>query len=74
MKFVLAGINTVMYYSTTMIKMAGVDDDKTAIWLSCIPAFMNFAFAVLSLCLGKYRSLEQNRSSRVQGIELLSLT
>lgn len=47
----LAGINTVMYYSTTMIKMAGVEDDSVAIWLSCIPSFMNATFALVSMAI-----------------------
>ena len=47
----LAGINTVMYYSTTMIKMAGVQDDALAIWLSCIPSGMNAVFALLSMAI-----------------------
>ena len=29
----LAGVNTVMYYSATIVSMAGVTDDTQAIWL-----------------------------------------
>ena len=47
----LGGINTVMYYSTTMIKMAGVEDDSLAIWLSCIPSSINALFAIVSMAI-----------------------
>ena len=47
----LAGINTVMYYSTTMIQMAGISDDSLAIWLSCIPSFINAVFALVSMTI-----------------------
>jgi len=47
----LAGINTVMYYSTTMIQMAGISDDSLAIWLSCIPSFINAVFALVSMAI-----------------------
>jgi SP family myo-inositol transporter-like MFS transporter 13 len=47
----LGGINTVMYYSTTMIKMAGISNDSLAIWLSCIPSFINAAFALVSMSI-----------------------
>lgn len=32
----LAGINTIMYYSATIIEMAGIEDKSKAIWLSSI--------------------------------------
>ena len=47
----LSGINTVMYYSATIIQMAGFHDDSQAIWLSSIVAFSNFAFTILGLYL-----------------------
>ena len=47
----LGGINTVMYYSTTMIKMAGISNDSLAIWLSCIPSFINASFALVSMAI-----------------------
>ena len=47
----LGGINTVMYYSTTMIKMAGISNDSQAIWLSCIPSFINATFALVSMAI-----------------------
>uniref|UniRef100_A0A1I8IX52 RRM domain-containing protein n=1 Tax=Macrostomum lignano TaxID=282301 RepID=A0A1I8IX52_9PLAT len=33
----LSGINTVMYYSASIVKMAGVRDDAMAVWLSASP-------------------------------------
>lgn len=45
----LAGINTVMYYSATIIEMAGVSDKSKAIWLSSITGFVNFIFTFVGL-------------------------
>uniref|UniRef100_S4RB41 Major facilitator superfamily (MFS) profile domain-containing protein n=1 Tax=Petromyzon marinus TaxID=7757 RepID=S4RB41_PETMA len=47
----LAGINTVMYYSATILQMAGVADDSTAIWLASATAFTNFIFSALGVWL-----------------------
>ncbi|XP_060770919.1 solute carrier family 2 member 13b isoform X2 [Neoarius graeffei] len=47
----LSGINTVMYYSATILQMAGVQDDKTAIWLSAATAFTNFLFTIVGVWL-----------------------
>ncbi|OCT87307.1 proton myo-inositol cotransporter [Xenopus laevis] len=47
----LAGINTVMYYSATILQMSGVDDDRLAIWLSAVTAFTNFSFTLLGVWL-----------------------
>ncbi|XP_062857946.1 solute carrier family 2 member 13b [Trichomycterus rosablanca] len=47
----LSGINTVMYYSATILQMAGVRDDKTAIWLSAATAFTNFLFTLVGVWL-----------------------
>ncbi|XP_061430069.1 proton myo-inositol cotransporter isoform X1 [Lethenteron reissneri] len=47
----LAGINTVMYYSATILQMAGVADDSTAIWLASATAFTNFVFSGLGVWL-----------------------
>nr|DBA31292.1 TPA: hypothetical protein GDO54_007166 [Pyxicephalus adspersus] len=47
----LAGINTVMYYSATILQMSGVDDDRLAIWLSAITAFTNFGFTFVGVWL-----------------------
>ncbi|XP_060742148.1 solute carrier family 2 member 13b isoform X2 [Tachysurus vachellii] len=47
----LSGINTVMYYSATILQMAGVRDDKQAIWLSAATAFTNFLFTLVGVFL-----------------------
>ncbi|KAK7101483.1 proton myo-inositol cotransporter-like [Littorina saxatilis] len=46
-----AGINTVMYYSATIIRMSGVKSDEAAIWLSAVTAAVNFLFTVVGLYL-----------------------
>lgn len=38
----ISGINTVMYYSASIITMAGVRDQSMAIWLAAATAFVNF--------------------------------
>ncbi|KAH9405532.1 hypothetical protein TYRP_001386 [Tyrophagus putrescentiae] len=47
----LAGINTVMYYSATIIQMSGVHDKSTAVWLSAATASVNFLLSFLGLAL-----------------------
>ncbi|XP_058501886.1 proton myo-inositol cotransporter-like isoform X1 [Solea solea] len=47
----LSGINTVMYYSATILQMAGVRDDKQAIWLSAATAATNFLFTLVGVWL-----------------------
>ncbi|XP_078594821.1 proton myo-inositol cotransporter-like [Branchiostoma floridae x Branchiostoma japonicum] len=47
----IAGINTVMYYSASIIKMAGVQDDSMAIWLAAVTAFVNFLFTAVGVYL-----------------------
>ncbi|KAK6175687.1 hypothetical protein SNE40_014088 [Patella caerulea] len=47
----VAGINTVMYYSATIIRMSGVKSDESAIWLSAVTAAINFLFTMLGLYL-----------------------
>ncbi|XP_052453881.1 proton myo-inositol cotransporter-like isoform X2 [Carassius gibelio] len=47
----LAGINTVMYYSATILQMSGVQDDQMAIWLASATAFTNFLFTLLGVWL-----------------------
>jgi len=39
------------YYSATIIKMAGVEDTSTAIWLAALTAFVNFVFTFVGLFL-----------------------
>ncbi|XP_032076467.1 proton myo-inositol cotransporter [Thamnophis elegans] len=47
----LAGINTVMYYSATIMQMSGVRDDRLAIWLAAVTAFTNFMFTLVGVWL-----------------------
>ncbi|KAL6106290.1 slc2a13 [Pungitius sinensis] len=47
----LAGINTVMYYSATILQMAGVQDVKRAIWLSAATSATNFVFTLAGVWL-----------------------
>ncbi|XP_034254430.1 proton myo-inositol cotransporter-like [Thrips palmi] len=47
----LAGVNTVMYYSASIIQMAGIGDSAAAIWLSVVVALANFTFAVVGVFL-----------------------
>ncbi|CAD5117480.1 unnamed protein product [Dimorphilus gyrociliatus] len=47
----LSGINTVMYYSATIIKMSGVEDEKKAIWLAAVTAAVNFLFTLVGIYL-----------------------
>uniref|UniRef100_A0A673CEV4 Solute carrier family 2 member 13b n=2 Tax=Sphaeramia orbicularis TaxID=375764 RepID=A0A673CEV4_9TELE len=47
----LSGINTVMYYSATILQMAGIQDDKQAIWLTAATSATNFVFTVVGVWL-----------------------
>ncbi|CEG39619.1 proton myo-inositol [Plasmopara halstedii] len=47
----LCGINTVMYYGTTIIQMAGFSAPSTAIWLSALVSFSNFIFNFVGIYL-----------------------
>ncbi|XP_041794925.1 proton myo-inositol cotransporter-like isoform X3 [Chelmon rostratus] len=47
----LSGINTVMYYSATILQMGGVRDDKQAIWLSAATSATNFVFTLVGVWL-----------------------
>ncbi|XP_076007864.1 proton myo-inositol cotransporter-like [Genypterus blacodes] len=47
----LSGINTVMYYSATILQMSGVRDDRLAIWLAGIATLTNFLFTLLGVWL-----------------------
>ncbi|XP_075993818.1 proton myo-inositol cotransporter-like [Genypterus blacodes] len=47
----LSGINTVMYYSATILQMSGVRDVNQAIWLSAATSATNFAFTLVGVWL-----------------------
>ncbi|CAG5120713.1 unnamed protein product [Candidula unifasciata] len=47
----LSGINTVMYYSATIIKMSGIEDKSTAVWLAALTAGINFIFTIVGVLL-----------------------
>ncbi|XP_069766128.1 proton myo-inositol cotransporter-like isoform X2 [Narcine bancroftii] len=47
----LCGINTVMYYSATILQMSGVQDDRLAIWLAAVTAGTNFIFTMVGVWL-----------------------
>lgn len=47
----ISGINTVMYYSATIIQMSGVHNKSTAVWLSAATAAVNFVFTFVGLVL-----------------------
>eukprot|EP00127_Corallochytrium_limacisporum_P004729 Clim_evm83s172 gene=Clim_evmTU83s172 len=45
----LVGINTVMYFSSTILLKSGIKDDTWAVWLAAPVAFVNFAFSLVSI-------------------------
>ncbi|XP_043922139.1 proton myo-inositol cotransporter [Protopterus annectens] len=47
----LSGINTVMYYSATILQMSGVQKVTLAIWLAAVLAFVNFIFTIVGVWL-----------------------
>lgn len=47
----LTGINTVMYYSATIIKMSGVHDDNSAVWMASATAILNFLVNFIGIYL-----------------------
>lgn len=47
----LAGINTVMYYSATIIQMSGVRDKSMAVWMAAATAAVNFVCTFVGLLL-----------------------
>lgn len=74
----LSGINTVMYYSSTIIKMAGTNSDEEAIWLAVPVAFTNFAFTLVGLAvverMGRRKLLLISLAGVVFSLLLLSMT
>lgn len=47
---IFPGINTVMYYAASIIKMAGASN-QMAVWFSAVTAAINFLFTILGLKL-----------------------
>ncbi|KAK3914261.1 Proton myo-inositol cotransporter [Frankliniella fusca] len=45
----LSGINTVMYYSASIIRMSGIRDESMAIWISAGVSAVNFVFTLMGL-------------------------
>eukprot|EP00111_Clytia_hemisphaerica_P022517 TCONS_00066211-protein len=45
----LSAINTVMYYSATIIEMAGVEDESEILWMATIVSFGNFAVTIFAM-------------------------
>ncbi|RQM22690.1 hypothetical protein B5M09_006019 [Aphanomyces astaci] len=45
------GINTVMYYGVTIIRLAGFTDSHVAIWLGAVVALSNFLFTFVGIYL-----------------------
>ena len=39
------------YYSATIIKMSGIEDEQDAIWLAAVVAGVNFLFTILGVWL-----------------------
>lgn len=68
----LSGINTVMYYSATIIKMSGVRKQRDAIWLAAATASVNFVFTIVALFLVERIGRKKLIMSSLTGV-LLSL-
>ena len=47
----LAGINTVMYYSATIVEMSGVSSSSGAIWVAALTAGVNFGCTFIGMYL-----------------------
>jgi len=45
----IGGINTVMYYTATILKLAGFSSDFEAVWLSAVVAFCNVLGTIIGL-------------------------
>ncbi|NXK92502.1 MYCT protein, partial [Formicarius rufipectus] len=44
-------LHPVEYYSATILQMSGVEDDRLAIWLAALTAFINFVFTLVGVWL-----------------------
>jgi SP family myo-inositol transporter-like MFS transporter 13 len=73
----LSGINTVMYYSPTILHMAGVRDNHTAIGLGAVVAFGNFIFTLIGVYLverlGRRRLVLSSLAGVIVSLVLLGL-
>jgi len=70
----LAGINTVMYYSASIMEMSGVRDPSLAIWMAAVTAFVNFAFTFVGIyCVEKFGRRKLTLSSMLGVVLTLSL-
>lgn len=49
--FVFVSPSTHRYYSATILQMSGVEDDRLAIWLAALTAFINFIFTLVGVWL-----------------------
>lgn len=71
------GINTVMYYSASIIKMAGINDNSKAVWFSTAVAGANAVFTVVSLFLidrvGRRKLLLSTMIGMIAGLLFLGL-
>lgn len=45
----LGGINTVMYYSASIMEMSGIRDPALAIWMAAVTSFVNFSFTFVGM-------------------------
>ncbi|KAK4337420.1 hypothetical protein RND71_043877 [Anisodus tanguticus] len=74
----VAGINTIMYYSASIIEMAGVNNKSHAIWLSCLTGLVNFMFTLVGLFfverLGRRKLILTSLSFVCVCLTLLSIT
>ncbi|PVD24679.1 hypothetical protein C0Q70_15164 [Pomacea canaliculata] len=73
----VSGINTVMYYSASIIKMAGVNNQHLAIWLAAMTAGINFVFTLVGVWLveriGRKRLLLCSLAGVILSLALLAV-
>lgn len=51
MVFLFVSSSLHRYYSATILQMSGVEDDRLAIWLAALTAFINFIFTLVGVWL-----------------------